>query len=424
MAQTVSTINLEDFLKANKKIVNSRVAVALSGGPDSVCLLYLLNNIKEKYNLTLTAAHLNHKIRENEAERDMQFCIELCKKLDIPLTVESKEVLNLAQKGESVETAARRLRYEFFDSLECDYVATAHNSDDNAETVMLNILRGSGTQGGCGIPAVRNKFIRPLLTTKKCEILEYLKSNNISYVVDSTNNQNEYSRNKIRNLVFPIFSEINENYCENINRFSILLKQDQDYLKELALNEYSKAVINNELNTQLLTINNIAILSRVIMLYFKNNHLAFNKKTADAITNAIYENQNIKINIEGNLFVEYKNSILKIKTQNIQQFIVKSKIVNNLFSKNLIDCDKIVGELKITVKQNGDTIKLKGRPTKELRRIYSEKKIEPALRDLLPVARDEQGVVWGYKIGTAERVLADEKSKRILKIDVEEAINE
>ena len=173
MAQTVSTINLEDFLKANKKIVNSRVAVALSGGPDSVCLLYLLNNIKEKYNLTLTAAHLNHKIRENEAERDMQFCIELCKKLDIPLTVETKEVLNLAQKGESVETAARRLRYEFFDSLKCDYIATAHNSDDNAETVLLNILRGSGTKGARGIPSIRGKIIRPLLSFSKKEILEY-----------------------------------------------------------------------------------------------------------------------------------------------------------------------------------------------------------------------------------------------------------
>ena len=110
-------------------------------------------------------------------------------------------------------------------------------------------------------------------------------------------------------------------------------------------------------------------------------------------------------------------SLLNEKTPN---FIVKTEIVNNLLLNNTIDCDKIVGELTITVKQNGDTIKLKGRPTKELRRIYSEKNIKPSLREILPVAHDEQGVVWGYMVGTAERVLPNEKSKKIMKIIVEE----
>lgn len=420
MAQTVSTINLEDFLKANKKIVNSRVAVALSGGPDSVCLLYLLNNIKEKYNLTLTAAHLNHKIRENEAERDMQFCIELCKKLDIPLTVESKEVLNLAQKGESVETAARRLRYEFFDSLKCDYIATAHNSDDNAETVLLNILRGSGTKGARGIPSIRGKIIRPLLSFSKKEILEYLNTNNLSFVIDSTNNQNEYSRNKLRNKAFPLFYEINENFKENINRFASLLKQDQEYLQKIALAQYNNAVIDNRLNLKLVTEKDIAILSRVIMLYFENNNLAFNKKTADTIISAIYKNKTLKINIEGNLFIEFKGGVLQLLNEKIPNFIVKTEIVNNLLLNNTIDCDKIVGELTVTLKQNGDTIKLKGRPNKEIRRIYSEKKIDPNLREHLPVIRDEKGVIWGHMVGTAERVLPNEKSQKIIKIIVEE----
>ena len=420
MAQTVSTINLEDFLKANKKIVNSRVAVALSGGPDSVCLLYLLNNIKEKYNLTLTAAHLNHKIRENEAERDMQFCIELCKKLDIPLTVETKEVLNLAQKGESVETAARRLRYEFFDSLKCDYIATAHNSDDNAETVLLNILRGSGTKGARGIPSIRGKIIRPLLSFSKKEILEYLNTNNLSFVIDSTNNQNEYSRNKLRNKAFPLFYEINENFKENINRFASLLKQDQEYLQKIALEQYNNAVIDNRLNLKLVTEKDIAILSRVIMLYFENNNLAFNKKTADTIISAIYKNKTLKINIEGNLFIEFKGGVLQLLNEKIPNFIVKTEIVNNLLLNNTIDCDKIVGELTVTLKQNGDTIKLKGRPNKEIRRIYSEKKIDPNLREHLPVIRDEKGVIWGHMVGTAERVLPNEKSQKIIKIIVEE----
>jgi len=382
--------------------------------------LYLLNNIKEKYNLTLTAAHLNHKIREAEADRDMQFCIELCKKLDIPLTVESKEVLNLAYKGESVETAARRLRYDFFDKLECDYIATAHNSDDNAETVLLNILRGSGAKGARGIPTIRDKIIRPLLNFSKKEILEYLNANNINFVIDSTNNQNEYSRNKLRNKVFPLFYEINENFKENINRFASLLKQDQDYLQKIALEQYNGAVIDNKLNLKLITEKDIAILSRVIMLYFENNNLAFNKKTADNILLAMSKNESLKINIEGNLFIELKNDTLTLLNEKIPNFVVKTEIVNNLLLNNTIDCDKIVGELTVSVKQNGDTIKLKGRPIKELRRIYNEKKIEPNLREHLPVIRDEKGVVWGYMVGTAERVLPNEKSQKIMKIIVEE----
>lgn len=420
MAQTVNTINLEDFFNNNEKIANSRVAVALSGGPDSVCLLYLLNSVKEKYNLTLTAAHLNHKIRETEADRDMQFCIDLCKSLEIPLRVETKEVLTLAQKGESVETAARRLRYEFFDSLNCDFIATAHNSDDNAETVLLNILRGSGAKGGRGIPVIRDKIIRPLLSFSKAEILEYLKANNISFVIDSTNNQNEYSRNKLRNKAFPLFFEINESFKENINRFSNLLKQDQEYLNGIAKEQYNKAVKDNSLNINLLTEKNLAILSRVIMLYFEENNLAFNKKTVDQIISAINKNENLKLNIEGNMFIELSNGILALLNEKIPKFTVKTEFVNNLLLNNTIDYDKIVGELTISVKQNGDTIKLKGRPNKELRRIYNENKIDPNIREHLPTIRDEKGVVWGYMVGTAERVLPNEQSKRIMKIWVEE----
>ncbi len=423
MHNSANTINLERFFEANQEICGSRVAVALSGGPDSVCLLHLLNDIKNKYNIKLSAAHLNHNIRENEADRDMQFCINLCKSLDIPLSLESKEVVKLCLKGESVETAARRIRYEFFDSLNCDYIATAHNSDDNAETVLLNVLRGSGTKGAGGIPNIRGKIIRPLLNFSKAQILEYLNSNNYDYVIDSTNNQNEYSRNKLRNIVFPVLKDINENFSENINRFADLNKQDDDYLNQKALEEYNKAATKNGLNLSLIKEKHIAVLSRVIKIYFENQNLSFNKKTADQILDSFKNSKSTKINIEGNLFIELKDGVLFLVNEKKPKFLVKTEIVNNLLLNNTIDCDKIVGELIISVKKDGDKIKLKGRPNKELRRIYSEKNIEPTLRDLLPVAHDDCGVVWGYKVGTAERVLADENSKKLMRIMVEEEQN-
>lgn len=423
MAKLSDTISLDSFFEKNSKICGSRVAVALSGGPDSVCLLYLLNEIKEKYSLILTAAHLNHKIRADEAESDMQFCIKLCERLNIPLVCKEMDVKALINKGESLETAARRIRYEFFDELDCDYVATAHNSDDNAETVLLNILRGSGAKGAGGIPTIRGKYIRPLLEFSKKEILAYLKTIKADFVIDSTNNQNDYSRNKLRNLVFPIFSEINNSFKENINRFALLSKEDEDFLNSLAQENYNKALTEKGLNTNKLTELHPSILGRVLKLFFEANNLVFNKQTADILISAIVNKNSAKINIEGNLFVEYKRGVLFIVSPEKPTFAVKTEIVNNLLANNTIDCDKIVGQLKISVKRDGDKIKLKGRPTKELRRIYSEKNIEPSLRDLLPVAHDDCGVVWGYKIGIAERVLADEKSKNMMRIWVEENDN-
>ena len=419
MGKTTSSINISEFLDTYN-IKGKRVAVALSGGPDSVCLIHKFCENKDKYNINLSAAHLNHKIRDNEADRDMQFCIDLCKELNVPLCLKEVDVKNNAQKGESLELAARRIRYAFFEELDCDFIATAHNCDDNAETIILNLIRGSGNKGIGGIPVIRGKYIRPLLNYKKQEILDYLSANNYNYVTDSTNKENDYSRNKIRNLVFPVFKTINENFLDNINRFSLLAKQDEEFLNKIEQEYFEKNFYNNTLD-----LSNIkeepCILSRVIKLFFNKNNLNFCKKTADELIGAIKSNTDAKINISKNLFIVLKNNKLSlINCGKKYKYSVKTEIVNNLLLNNTIDCDKIVGELTVTLKQNGDTIKLKGRPNKEIRRIYSEKKIDPNLREHLPVIRDEKGVIWGHMVGTAERVLPNEKSQKIIKIIVEE----
>lgn len=422
MGKTTSSINISEFLDTYN-IKGKRVAVALSGGPDSVCLIHKFCEIKDKYNINLSAAHLNHKIRDNEADRDMQFCIDLCKELNVPLCLKEVDVKNNTQKGESLELAARRIRYAFFEELDCDFIATAHNCDDNAETIILNLIRGSGNKGIGGIPVIRGKYIRPLLNYKKQEILDYLSANNYNYVTDSTNKENDYSRNKIRNLVFPVLKTINENFLDNINRFSLLAKQDEEFLNKIEQEYFEKNFYNNTLD-----LSNIkeepCILSRVIKLFFNKNNLNFCKKTADELIEAIKSNTDAKINISKNLFIVLKNNKLSlINCGKKHKYTVKTEIVNNLLLNNTIDCDKLIGQLVVSVKQEGDTLKLKGRPTKELRRLYSEKQIQSFLRETLPVARDDMGVVWAYKIGTAERVLPNKNSKNILRFKVEEDVN-
>ena len=176
----------------------------------------------------------------------------------------------------------------------------------------------------------------------KKEILEYLREINAEFVIDSTNNQNDYSRNKLRNLVFPIFSEINENFKENINRFALLSKYDEDLLNGIAQENYNAALTDNGLDTKKITNIHPSILGRVLKLFFETNNLVFNKQTADILIEAIVNKKSAKINIEGNLFVEYKRGVIFKAPQKTPTFTVKTEIVNNLLANNTIDCDKII----------------------------------------------------------------------------------
>ena len=417
----VKGINIKPFFNKYPFLKNSKVVVALSGGPDSVCLLHLLKDLSKEFNFILSAAHLNHGIRNNEAARDMEFCDKLCKELNIKLYLKELSVPDLLEKGESIETAARRLRYEFFESLDCDYILTAHNLNDNAETVLLNLIRGTGVKGACGIPEKRGKYLRPLLKFKKSEILNYLNSHNLDFVVDSTNKDTDYSRNKIRNLVFPVLNEINEGYLDNINRFSNIISEDQDYFNLEVYKAYQKVEINGKLNLEKLNKYHKAIKSRIIKCYFEKNNLPFNKKTADILLFNIENGiKYFKINTEGNFFVVINNNKLYLEQENNTFFKVETKKVHNLLLKNTIDCDKIVGKLEVSVRKTGDKIKLPHSYTKELRKLYNEKKVPVNLRDSLPVAHDKNGVVWAYKIGTAQRVMPDENSKNIMQFCVRE----
>lgn len=234
---------------------NANITVALSGGADSVALLVSLINLKE-YNIT--ACHLNHGIRNITAQRDEDFARELCKKLSVPFYSERADIPKLCQtqKG-SVETVARNERYAFFRRASAYFggslIATAHTMSDNAETVLFNIVRGTSTDGVCGIPPKRDIFIRPLIKLKRADIERYLKENNRQHINDETNDDEKYSRNYLRHSVVPKLKELNPSFEEAVFRLSESARQDRSYFdikvkeissfnpcaKELALLPYS-----------------------------------------------------------------------------------------------------------------------------------------------------------------------------------------
>ncbi|MCR4607648.1 MAG: tRNA lysidine(34) synthetase TilS [Oscillospiraceae bacterium] len=228
----------------------SKVLCAVSGGADSMCLLHWLADNADALGISVSAAHFEHGIRGDESLRDMNFVEEACRAMQIPLFIGRGNVPEYAEeRSMGLEEAARELRYEFLERTAgengFDRIATAHNADDNAETVIFNLARGSGAAGICGIPPVRGKIVRPLLETCRSEIEKYLSDRGISHIEDSTNSSGQYSRNKIRHQIMPVLREINPSVSKAILRTGDMLREDNRLLEELA-DEFIAGHFNGE----------------------------------------------------------------------------------------------------------------------------------------------------------------------------------
>jgi len=211
------------------------VVAALSGGADSVSLLHALKTLSERLGVTVSACHINHHIRGEESDRDMHFCEELCGRLGIPLTIREADVPSLRQKHESLEECARRVRYEFFAEVSRGgKLATAHNANDCAETALLNLIRGTGLKGLCGVPPVRGNIIRPLVYCTRAEVEDYCRSRGLTWVTDSTNLSVDYTRNRIRHIILPEMMKLNGSLFATMTRMEKNLRSDSDYLEGLA----------------------------------------------------------------------------------------------------------------------------------------------------------------------------------------------
>ena len=214
-----------------------RVLCAVSGGLDSMCLLHFLHTRGE--GLTVLAAHFNHQLRGGAADRDEAFVRDWCAGVDIPFVSGSGDVRELAEReGLSVEEAARTLRYAFLEETAaregCAAILTAHHADDNAETMLLNLLRGTGIRGLAGIPEVRGNILRPFLRITRAELAEYAAAHNIPHVEDETNQLDDAARNVLRHRVLPVLRELNPRAVENMIRTAELALRDEEALTQAA----------------------------------------------------------------------------------------------------------------------------------------------------------------------------------------------
>ena len=247
--KVLNTINKYNMIQSGDGIV-----IGVSGGPDSMTLLNILNNLKEKLNIKLYVAHINHSIRE-EADAETEYVKEFCKKIDVEFFAKKVKVEEIAKELKmGTEEAGRNIRYEFFEEVAhtvgANKIATAHNLNDNAETVLMNIIRGTSVSGLKGIDKVRDgKYTRPIIECSRAEIEDYCKEKNLNPRYDKSNNENIYTRNKIRNLLIPFLQkEFNPNIVEGINRLSQIAIEEEQFINKVVEKEYEKlqiAVDNN-----------------------------------------------------------------------------------------------------------------------------------------------------------------------------------
>ena len=263
--KVLNTIKRYEQIKSGDTIV-----VGVSGGPDSICLLNVLKNLQNELKINIVVAHINHMIRK-EADSETEFVQDFCKQRDIKCFVKKVDVLQIAkEKKLGTEEVGRKIRYDFFEEVKNlvggNKIATAHNANDNAETVLMNFLRGSGSTGLKGIEPIRdNKLIRPIIECTRQEIEQYCNEKGLNPKYDKTNQESIYTRNKIRNMLIPYIQEnFNPNIIETINRMSHLIATDEMYFKSIVKQSYKETFISRTEKEIILDLKKFNVLEKVI----------------------------------------------------------------------------------------------------------------------------------------------------------------
>lgn len=452
--KVLGTINKYNLIEDGDKIV-----LGLSGGPDSVCLLHILYRLKEKMNIEVYAAHLNHQIRGLEAQKDALYISQICEDLGITSFVKAINVPEYCkEQGVSLEEGARTLRYEMFEEIKqktkSNKIAIGHNRNDQAETVLMRIMRGTGLQGLRGIEYIRdNKIIRPILDIERSEIEAYCEKYELNPRIDKTNLESIYTRNKIRLELIPYMKDnFNPNVIESIVRMTNSLKSDSDYIDleaersfkevstlkedsvEISLPKYSN--LHNAIKVRVLRrgikhiigdtnfvdqkhiediieleceskLNKMLNLPRGIFAYRRKNIIILTTKEI------VSEEIDFCYNIPSNGFIKIKELNLVLETQKMS--IDRYKSIKLDKTSKGFDFDKIKGGIVVRSRKQGDKIKLAG-GSKKVKDLFIDLKIPREDRCKVPVITDDEGILCVGDYKTSENYKIDSETKEVLKI--------
>ena len=396
---------LERFLREREMVSpGDTVIAAVSGGADSVALLFALYLLKDKLEITLEAAHFNHNLRGAESDADEAFVRQLCDRYDIPLHVGSGTV-TAGEKG--LEAAARDARYAFLQSLP-GKIATAHTADDNAETVLMHLVRGTGLKGLGGITPIRGRVIRPMLTCTRADVEAFLEEWCLSHIEDSSNNGDAFLRNRLRHHVMPLLKEENPRLAENLSRMALRLREDEECLSRQSDFDTLPPV-------ETLKSMPPALRSRALEKFLKQSGV---KEPEDKHISAAEEllfsdKPSARAALPGGVTIARQYDRLTALREEPAleptELKVPGETVTGSFRilcspakeiLNTADTFTVCPEGTLTVRsrQSGDRIRLSG-GTKSLKKLFIDRKIPAPERDRIPVLCDEEGILGIYGIG-------------------------
>lgn len=396
---------LEHFLREQKMIQpGDTVVCAVSGGADSVALLFAFYLLKEKLKITLEAAHFNHHLRQEESDRDESFVVQLCDRYDITLHLGGGEII-AGKKG--LEAAARDARYAFLRSLP-GKIATAHTADDNAETVLMHLIRGTGLKGLGGITPIHGKVIRPMLKVTRQDVETFLEEWCLSHIEDSSNETDTFLRNRIRHHVMPLLLAENPKIAENLSQMALRLRLDEEFLS---------GQINSTALPTVESIKNMpqALRSRALEAFLKENGVKEPEDSHIALAQSLVysDNPSAQASFPGGVVIarEYDRLVCLPPRTKLEETVLTCP--GEIFLGGMrVTCEPTVerintpdafavcpaGKIRVRARQSGDSIRLSA-GSKSLKKLFIDRKIPAAQRNQIPVVCDDEGILGVYSIG-------------------------
>jgi len=425
------------FIKKNNLISPGDIIICgLSGGADSCAMVSILNELKPVLNISLVCAHLNHGLRGEEALRDQLFSKNFAENLGLSFFSETVDVAAMAKKlSISPEDAGRRARYDFFDKLSqktgANKIATAHNKDDNAETILMHITRSSGIKGICGIPAQNGSIIRPLLNLSRKEIEEYCASEGICYVTDSTNLKPDFTRNKFRLEIIPMLKEINPCVTDALCRLGEAATLQQHYVQSCI----EALPMSTGTNTVEIPLDKVKALHPAVYAEFLHTavgkifpgYIPSSSKIAEfeKLVSSKKTVGNMQICPNINLRISYDKVVISKegKTPAFEHNLFPGETLN-LFGKQIYitDSPSASGEvipwdgispIKVRNRRPGDKMKIR-KHSRKLQDLFVDMKIDRFLRDSLLIITMGETIAWAEKIGKDDSLYNTHSEKYIV----------
>lgn len=395
------------------------VICAVSGGADSVALLFALYLLKDKLDIHLEAAHFNHHLRGEESQRDEDFVKQLCDRYDIPLHLGGAEILP-GKKG--LEAAARDARYGFLRSLS-GKIATAHTADDNAETVLMHLIRGTGLKGLGGITPIHGTVIRPMLRITRQDVEAFLEEWCLTHIEDSSNGTDAFLRNRIRHHVMPLLTCENPKIAENLSQMALRLRLDEEFLSQQIDSTALPSVESLKTMPK-------ALRNRALEAFLKQSGVREPEDAHIAMAEALVfsDKPSAKASFPGGVTIARSYDRLEV----LGESDVLEETMLCCPGELLLDCFRITclpaeedldepdaftvyptGEIRLRSRRSGDSIRRSG-GSKSLKKLFIDRKIPASRRNRIPVVCDDRGILGVYSIGkNLERTVTEQNAVTI-----------